>query len=553
MKTQKEQFKIDEWMFVPYEDKFILHGETIVIDNRLSKLFHFLCENPDTVFSRDELINEVWNGSILSDQVITQAIFELRKILKQHGNHPYGYIVTVPKRGYKLDATVERVIESPKALIDNVFRDEEPEAQEDIVSADNIDEVAEDSTSEAESSELETTPTVDVQKANGQKNDTQKGKVTEKDSSAALITASTKPSLRKSNNKPWWALLAVLVVAIVIGLYVKNTQKAPEVVQSKSVSIADEPEATKNYLSLEPRYVHVIVDPKMLDDDYKIGIAKTILDFLKVYQDVRITYSGPASKVAAHEITLDTSTSQNKNYLEIEYVNRISGHKHLDRKYDISGPAIKSSIKRALDDMLDSFHIEIDKDILAKLVDELPDNEYAIQSILTAYATIYHPYTHGRGIELIQEAESYAPDDPYTIATSYTYSISYLYLHPTSNNDKAIADLNARTTEKFALFTDEEKKIPKVMEAMAMMALSNDDSLKATNILQAIPYNRKTVIYYILNGKAAELRGNRDSAEEFYYNAVLEASSTLTLNLAEVLFFNSDLSDIKQKIEENSF
>ncbi|GAM53950.1 transcriptional activator of cad operon [Vibrio ishigakensis] len=117
MKNQKVQFRIDEWLFVPYEDKFILHGETIVIDNRLSKLFHFLCENPDIVFSRDELINEVWNGSILSDQVITQAIFELRKILKQHGNHPYGYIVTVPKRGYKLDATVERIIEPAKGLL----------------------------------------------------------------------------------------------------------------------------------------------------------------------------------------------------------------------------------------------------------------------------------------------------------------------------------------------------------------------------------------------------------------------------------------------------
>lgn len=125
MKNQKVQFRIDEWLFVPYEDKFILHGETIVIDNRLSKLFHFLCENPDIVFSRDELINEVWNGSILSDQVITQAIFELRKILKQHGNHPYGYIVTVPKRGYKLDATVERIIEPAKGPVESVIEEEE--------------------------------------------------------------------------------------------------------------------------------------------------------------------------------------------------------------------------------------------------------------------------------------------------------------------------------------------------------------------------------------------------------------------------------------------
>lgn len=85
-----------------------------------------------------------------------------------------------------------------------------------------------------------------------------------------------------------------------------------------------------------------------------------------------------------------------------------------------------------------------------------------------------------------------------------------------------------------------------------MMALSKDDALLAKNILQTIPHQRKTVLFYVLNGKAAELSGNRDSAEEFYYNAVIEASSTLVLNLSEVLFFNSDLSDIKSKVKDSS-
>ena len=58
--------------------------------------------------------------------------------------------------------------------------------------------------------------------------------------------------------------------------------------------------------------------------------------------------------------------------------------------------------------------------------------------------------------------------------------------------------------------------------------------------------------FIFLSAKKAELTGNRDAAEELYYYAVLEASTTLVLDLSEVLFFNSDLSDIKTKIELSS-
>jgi transcriptional activator of cad operon len=48
----------------------------------------------------------VWDGAEVTDQVVTQSIFELRKILKDGRNDAADYIVTVPKRGYKLVAPV---------------------------------------------------------------------------------------------------------------------------------------------------------------------------------------------------------------------------------------------------------------------------------------------------------------------------------------------------------------------------------------------------------------------------------------------------------------
>ncbi|MCG9694036.1 winged helix-turn-helix domain-containing protein [Vibrio sp. Isolate22] len=43
---------------------------------------------------------------ILSDQVVTQAVFELRKVLKQNSQQHNSYIITVQKRGYKFEADV---------------------------------------------------------------------------------------------------------------------------------------------------------------------------------------------------------------------------------------------------------------------------------------------------------------------------------------------------------------------------------------------------------------------------------------------------------------
>ncbi|WP_250112983.1 winged helix-turn-helix domain-containing protein [Escherichia coli] len=54
------------------------------------------------VLSRDELIDNVWKRSIVTNHVVTQSISELRKSLKDNDEDSPVYIATVPKRGYKL-------------------------------------------------------------------------------------------------------------------------------------------------------------------------------------------------------------------------------------------------------------------------------------------------------------------------------------------------------------------------------------------------------------------------------------------------------------------
>ncbi|MGV2986290.1 winged helix-turn-helix domain-containing protein [Vibrio sp. E150_011] len=558
MKNQKIKYQMDEWVFVPYEDKFILHGEDIIIDNRLSKLFHFLCDNPETVFSRDELINEVWNGSILTDQVITQAIFELRKILKQHGNHPYGYIVTVPKRGYKLDAKVQQIVEALSSTLEVISDESRTVIEDEELPSSAITDPTKalhNTSAAVSTAPIEhTTPITDPSPTSDEPSltkdqDVSKSpsiqKVAKKTGDPVHRSAESKTADKTRFKKRWFVVPALIVLGISVAysyMHVSSNQEKMKVAEA---------EVTQSYISLEPRYIHVVMDSNVLNDDLKVGFTKKLLEYLKTYKDFRLIYDGPAASVAANELRFNTHTKDGQDYLEIEYVNRISGHKHLDRNYRLTPSSLKPAMKKSLDDLLDSFNIEIDKALIANLVDELPESNVSTAAALTSLGASYHNYTHIKALNQINKAQEESPNNPYVVATNYIFQVSHMYLNPTQNTTEDMSQLNLSTLAKFDEFSSMGKVTPRILEAKAMMALSNDKPLEAKSLLQSIPHERRSIFFYVLNAKASELIGNRDAAEEFYYHAVLETSDIQILNLSEVLFFNSDLSDIKEKLRTN--
>ena len=69
-----------------------------------------LVENADKlVVSRDALLAEVWPDTLPTDDVITQAITQLRKAFGQERGDPR-YIETIAKNGYRLLAPVELLV-----------------------------------------------------------------------------------------------------------------------------------------------------------------------------------------------------------------------------------------------------------------------------------------------------------------------------------------------------------------------------------------------------------------------------------------------------------
>ncbi len=100
-------FQINDWVLSVDENKLYRQDREVTVEPRLINLLHFLAEHANEVFNREELIQYVWaGGAIVTDQVVTQSIFELRKLLRDGREENTSYVITVPKRGYKLVANV---------------------------------------------------------------------------------------------------------------------------------------------------------------------------------------------------------------------------------------------------------------------------------------------------------------------------------------------------------------------------------------------------------------------------------------------------------------
>ncbi|HBC5825668.1 TPA: lysine decarboxylation/transport transcriptional activator CadC [Escherichia coli] len=99
---QQPVVRVGEWLVTPSINKISRNGRQITLEPRLIDLLIFFAQHSGEVLSRDELIDNVWKRSIVTNHVVTQSISELRKSLKDNDEDSPAYIATVPKRGYKL-------------------------------------------------------------------------------------------------------------------------------------------------------------------------------------------------------------------------------------------------------------------------------------------------------------------------------------------------------------------------------------------------------------------------------------------------------------------
>ncbi|MEZ9680335.1 winged helix-turn-helix domain-containing protein [Vibrio splendidus] len=636
MKKERIQYSFDVWLFIPDEDKLIMNDEDVIIDNRLSKLLNFFCQNPKIVFSRDELINEVWNGSILTDQVITQAIFELRKILKAAERHSMGHIITVPKRGYKLDVDVHKTILVPASVTTNTVSvtdmnhapnafDSFPSTQSDApdtspvldedkkqqvepkaesVTGENLisdqgseaktvleesEESSIDATSEKPASQEPIQP-VDPQPSDSSYVDpshtnsstaqsVQQPLVNKTANDKQAPIAENKPQKRTSRavmfggaivialGLIWWMLKPTNPTSDAFDLSSLNTaanesnQPLADSNQSTEQSRLNQTADSQNldahkahesvhYLSLEPRYIYVSIDDNLKTDAFKRGIIHKLMSYLTTYRDFRVVVDETLVPNSANVISFKSEIDGDREYLDITYFNRISNFRHLGRDYLIDPTSLHTTMRSMLDDLLDSFNLDIQKSILKQQISELPKQEEALQLTLEALGLTFMTLDRTDTLSKIAQANELEPDNHFVMSNRYMYELADIFIMRSKNKNKQVEALNKKF-KKQLLNAQNNANSYRVYDALAAYFLTEDNPDQAEYYLSLIPRNEYSVMSMIILAKIEESQGNPSMAEEYYYEAILESGHPVVLKVAQTLFFKSNITEIESKLGIN--
>ena len=104
--------RIGDWFVNPLSGEIARGEERVRLEARTMRLLLCLAESPGEVVSIDALLSQVWSGVVVTPDSVYQAVAALRRLLGDDAKQP-AYIVTVPRLGYRLVASVESQVDTP--------------------------------------------------------------------------------------------------------------------------------------------------------------------------------------------------------------------------------------------------------------------------------------------------------------------------------------------------------------------------------------------------------------------------------------------------------
>jgi pimeloyl-ACP methyl ester carboxylesterase len=109
-------YRFGEYTLAPLTYDLQRNGETVPVEPQVFGVLNFLIENHDRVVSRDELIDAVWDGRIVSDATLSSRISAARTAVGDTGRDQT-VIRTIPRRGFRFVApvTVDGTPDTPAA------------------------------------------------------------------------------------------------------------------------------------------------------------------------------------------------------------------------------------------------------------------------------------------------------------------------------------------------------------------------------------------------------------------------------------------------------
>ena len=110
-RQRSASLRIGGWRVDPELNRISRDDESAQIEPKVMDVLVRLACEPGEVVSKQQLLDSVWNGDLVTESVLSRAIAELRSHLGDDARNPI-YIATIPKRGYRLIAETAPLAEA---------------------------------------------------------------------------------------------------------------------------------------------------------------------------------------------------------------------------------------------------------------------------------------------------------------------------------------------------------------------------------------------------------------------------------------------------------
>ena len=108
-------FSIGDWQVQPQINRIHRGQVSFHLEPKVMQVLVLLASTPGELVAKERLLQTVWSGVFVGDDVLTRAISEIRRVLTDDARSPR-IIQTIPKTGYRLIAPV--TFEAPESAPD---------------------------------------------------------------------------------------------------------------------------------------------------------------------------------------------------------------------------------------------------------------------------------------------------------------------------------------------------------------------------------------------------------------------------------------------------
>ncbi|MFC5076275.1 Transcriptional activator CadC [Vibrio thalassae] len=508
-------FQINDWVLSVDENKLYRQDREVSVEPRLINLLHFLAEHSGQVYCRDELIRYVWGGAIVTDQVVTQSVFELRKILRDGREENLHYVGTVPKRGYKLVAAVT-------PMTSEQFLQYRASCCSASLPAPTVPLKPESLVTEEE---LEVQEPIGFPAAPITRALYQKQKATRSHKPKRLLSAWRLGVI----NAIW---IGILVAAIGIFTYQQSEVSIIQVIDTHLIEFEFQD------------------DIRSLGRSYELadGFAQKLMSDMTQVSGYRVMLHKTAFKtgiVPGKTVLVRVDEDDGRAYLELEYRDNSSEKVLFSRQYALADKHLNSVLTQSSVDLMRVLNVANPEQRAVTMMAGVPKDPKALGLFIRAnhYLNVSDAKQFQHGIDLLKEILKQEPNNAYVQSELLAaYYVGRALDDSSSLDQGALVNLSVALKQYLATSTGPIQ--PRIYEALALHETMQGDQEQAAAYLNQALQLRDSVLAYVIKGKHAELSGDVDSASEAYSEAFYIDTSVETYLLCENLIFYSNLKQI---------